>query len=133
MIYRGAGLLIVKDGRILMVERRKEKTFKIGIPGGKAEPFEYDIETAIRETYEETGLVCHIPTPNRYFVHTDEKGFSFVTFRGLIVAGRLFTKDNLRQTSEGQPFWLDLSCFKKLPSVLQYPEWSSQAIKFFRL
>lgn len=50
-----AVVLIIKDGMILGVSRRKNKD-KFGLPGGKLEPNELPLEAAIRETFEETGI-----------------------------------------------------------------------------
>ena len=50
-----AVMLVVKDGRILAVSRRHDKT-KFGFPGGKAETNETVKEAAIRECFEETGI-----------------------------------------------------------------------------
>lgn len=53
-------MLIIKDGLILGITRRTDKT-KYGLPGGKFNPESPDLDrdtkdTAIRETHEETGL-----------------------------------------------------------------------------
>jgi len=50
-----AVMLIIKDGLILAVSRRYDKT-KFGLPGGKVEPDETPDQAAIRETLEETGI-----------------------------------------------------------------------------
>lgn len=50
-----AVMLVVKDGKILAVSRRHDKT-KFGLPGGKVEPDETPEQAAIRETEEETGI-----------------------------------------------------------------------------
>jgi 8-oxo-dGTP diphosphatase len=50
-----AVMLIIKDGLILAVSRRYDKT-KFGLPGGKQEPDETTEAAAIRETLEETGV-----------------------------------------------------------------------------
>jgi 8-oxo-dGTP pyrophosphatase MutT (NUDIX family) len=50
-------MFIVKDGLVLAVTRGKTNSEKIGLPGGKEEHGESPIETAIRETREETGIV----------------------------------------------------------------------------
>ncbi len=50
-----AVMLIIKDGLILAVSRRYDKT-KFGLPGGKVEPDETTEAAAIRETFEETGV-----------------------------------------------------------------------------
>ena len=58
---REAGvMLIIRDGLILGISRRHDKTI-FGLPGGKFDP-ETDAttkETAIRETREETSVIVH--------------------------------------------------------------------------
>ena len=53
-------VIINKDGNILCVSRKYDHT-KMGMPGGKME--EYDLEeprlTAVRETFEETGIMIN--------------------------------------------------------------------------
>ncbi len=118
-----AGLIVVLDNKILMVTRRSGK---IAIPGGKSEIYEHPLETAIRETYEETGLVCHVPYPGRYYIHPNIDGMSFSAWKAKPIAGYLFS-------GEGNPFWLELEIFKRIPNVLEYPEWSKVAIEYFEL
>ena len=48
-------MLIVKDGLILSISRRNDRT-KFGLPGGKAEEGEQAVDAAIRETLEETSI-----------------------------------------------------------------------------
>lgn len=50
-----AVMLIVKDGLILSISRRDDKT-KFGLPGGKVEPGETLWQAAMRETLEETSV-----------------------------------------------------------------------------
>ena len=57
-IKQAAVMIIVEDGLILSVSRRNN-TAKFGLPGGRSEERETPEETAIRETYEETGIVVH--------------------------------------------------------------------------
>ena len=59
---RQAGvMLIIKDGLILSISRRNDKT-KFGLPGGKLEPNELPVQAAIRETLEETGVTVKMCT-----------------------------------------------------------------------
>src|SRR5690606_26981817 len=54
-----AGILLVRDGRILMVRRDSSVDRQPGgwtFPGGFVDPGESAEEAAVRETYEETGL-----------------------------------------------------------------------------
>ena len=49
-------MLIIQGGKVLSVSRKDDKT-KWGLPGGKRDPEDISAkETAIRETYEETGI-----------------------------------------------------------------------------
>jgi 8-oxo-dGTP pyrophosphatase MutT (NUDIX family) len=54
-------MLIIKDGLILGISRRHNKNI-FGLPGGKYDPEAGDLDTmdtAIRETKEETGVIVH--------------------------------------------------------------------------
>jgi 8-oxo-dGTP pyrophosphatase MutT (NUDIX family) len=51
----GVSVLIEKDGKVLAVARRKDPN-DFGLPGGKVDEGETEIEAAIRECFEETGL-----------------------------------------------------------------------------
>lgn len=121
---RASGLVVIKDNKILMVGR---KSGRIGIPGGKTEEGESSIEGAIRETYEETGIVCYVPYEVQSFHRKDVEGFQFTAWVARPVAG-ILTSSN-----EGPAFWLDLGIFKRAPTILHYPEWSRDAARFFKL
>ena len=57
-VKRAGVMLIVKDGLILAISRRHNKEI-FGLPGGKFDAFAGDEspkDTAIRETFEETGV-----------------------------------------------------------------------------
>lgn len=59
-------MLIIKDGLILSISRRYDKTI-FGLPGGKFSPEPSDNDrdtrdTAIRETKEETSVIVHEAT-----------------------------------------------------------------------
>jgi 8-oxo-dGTP diphosphatase len=55
---QAAVMLVVRDGLILAVSRKDDKT-KFGLPGGKTSEGELPQQTAIRETLEETGIEVH--------------------------------------------------------------------------
>jgi 8-oxo-dGTP pyrophosphatase MutT (NUDIX family) len=55
IIMVGSGVLLVRENQVLL-QRRKDNGLW-GIPGGSLEPGETLEEAAIRETYEEVGLV----------------------------------------------------------------------------
>ncbi|OIH99928.1 hypothetical protein BIU92_02015 [Curtobacterium sp. MCBA15_003] len=53
---RVSALVLVRDRRVLMVRARGRDV--LYLPGGKAEAHETDVEAAVREAFEETGLRC---------------------------------------------------------------------------
>lgn len=72
-IVKTAGILIFKNDKILLVyhtKKAKHQTGVYGIPAGRLEPGEKEIQTAIRETYDETYLEIDqnnlIPLPEIY-------------------------------------------------------------------
>jgi 8-oxo-dGTP pyrophosphatase MutT (NUDIX family) len=74
---RSAGLAIVWKGKVLLVHTTG-RSFKkgYGIPKGGVEPNENDLEAAVRETFEETGLRIPLDLINKEpntFVVTSRK------------------------------------------------------------
>jgi 8-oxo-dGTP pyrophosphatase MutT (NUDIX family) len=55
LLLVGAAVLVLQEGRLLMIRRTDNLTW--GIPGGALEPGEFLEQTARRETREETGLI----------------------------------------------------------------------------
>ncbi|MFJ3390564.1 MULTISPECIES: NUDIX hydrolase [unclassified Lysinibacillus] len=51
----GCGIIIEQENQILLQHRKDRDVW--GIPGGVMEPGETFLETAVRETFEETGLI----------------------------------------------------------------------------
>lgn len=76
---QAAVMLIVKDGRILAVSRRYDKT-KFGLPGGKCEEGESPEQAAVRETFEETGVT-------------------------VVKCTHIFTREEMRDRPEGEDFY----------------------------
>jgi 8-oxo-dGTP pyrophosphatase MutT (NUDIX family) len=56
IVVRAAGGLVHRDGRVLLVHRPKYDDWTF--PKGKAEDGEPDLDCAVREVREETGLRC---------------------------------------------------------------------------
>ena len=55
----GANVILVKNGKILLLLRSKKSRWKpdmYGPPGGHVDPGETPIQAAVRETFEESGL-----------------------------------------------------------------------------
>lgn len=86
---RDAGvMLIVKDGLILGISRRNDKT-KFGLPGGKLEPGETPMQAAIRETLEETGVTVKVCSEifRREESNTDGEIFFTYCYRAMTWSG----------------------------------------------
>jgi ADP-ribose pyrophosphatase YjhB (NUDIX family) len=58
MISIGAGVVIVQDGKVLLIQREDFEVW--ALPGGGVDEGESLAETAVREAHEETGLVVEI-------------------------------------------------------------------------
>ena len=68
----GCGIIIEKDNQILLQHRRDRNVW--GIPGGVMEPGETFLETAVRETFEETGL--KVEELKMFGIYSGEEGFA---------------------------------------------------------
>ncbi|WP_433371749.1 NUDIX hydrolase [Actinoplanes sp. CA-142083] len=64
--------MIVECGRVLLVRRRvAEGRLSWQFPAGKVEPGETSVAAAVRETFEETGLIVRAIRPLGSRVHPD--------------------------------------------------------------
>jgi 8-oxo-dGTP diphosphatase len=76
----GVGVLVVRDGKVLMGRRTSPHGYGTWAPpGGKAEESETDEETARRELLEETGLVGAVPRVVAETVDTFPTGETWLT------------------------------------------------------
>lgn len=71
----GCGIIIEQEDQILLQHRKDRDVW--GIPGGVMEPGETFLETAVRETFEETGLIAE--QLQLFGLYSGEEGFSEYT------------------------------------------------------
>ena len=79
-----AAVIVVNDGRVLLMHRRKEGREYYVVPGGGVEPGETAGDAGVREAKEETGLtvklgerLCTLDNEGRlehYFLATNHRG-----------------------------------------------------------
>jgi 8-oxo-dGTP diphosphatase len=95
---------IVKDGRILLIRKKRGLgAGKINGPGGKIEPGETALDSAIRETQEEIG-VTPLEIEERGVLHfqfTDGYSLHCVVFLARDFDGELI------ETAEATPLWFE--------------------------
>lgn len=93
---------IVKNERVLLIRKKRGLgAGKINAPGGKIEPNETALESAIRETREEVGVVPIVPEKRGelYFQFADGYSLHCVVFLAFDCAGEPI------ETAEAAPFW----------------------------
>lgn len=109
-----ATLMFVRDGdKVLLI--RKKRGFgmgKINGPGGKLDPGETEHECAVRETFEELGIMAHDAAKR------GELWFQFVDGLGMHVSVFMSTRYDgvATETEEAAPLWtrIDEIPFEKM-------------------
>lgn len=102
----GVGVLVVDDGRVLLVRRgvMPEKG-KWSLPAGFLDQGEDPRETAAREVLEETGLQVEIEGVLDVFHNPPGQGGAsvFILYRGKVVGGRLQAGDDADEVGTFAP------------------------------
>ena len=122
------GVLIYRNNKEVLLVRHKESashlTDTYGLPAGRSNENESEIETAIRELEEETGLLAsekHLKKlPKTYYAEIkrkeETKTFSLELFLCKSYSGEL------KSTDEIEPLWVkteDIDNYNLLPNVKQ--------------
>lgn len=109
-------LLVVQDGKVLLVKRSDDLPDFPGwyiLPGGKQEKHEMPPETAVRETFEETGITVINPQLRVIATHYHE-------YKAKVYLISIFTatqfEGSLKESKEGIPEWLPMD------EALQHPK-----------
>lgn len=111
---------VVKDGKILVIKRRDNAENFPGwlmLPGGKQEVDETPLQTAIRETFEETGI--KVVNPKLKVVATHNHFYRNRVYLVYIFVANEFSGE-LKESNEGKPMWVDLE--KALSDEKLYPD-----------
>lgn len=99
------------ENLILAVTRRDGSG--CGLPGGKAEPDELLQDTALRELFEETGLIAE--NPKLLWSRTDDSSYC-ETYTVTVTGG------TIRDSAEGHVFWATLKDLIKDSPFGEYNE-----------
>ena len=124
-LIQSVGVIVFDGNKVLLVKHGKGATHLTGVyglPSGKIEPGEKNINAAVRELHEETGLVTTstdlIPLPKVYRATIEQKDgvkvFDWHVFLCKKYSG------NLRETHETKPLWIsinELTTLILLPNV----------------
>jgi 8-oxo-dGTP diphosphatase len=108
-------LLIIHDDQLLLLKRSQQaKDFPGWLmpPGGKQEIDETPLETAVRETVEETGITASNPRLKIVATHNHE--YKQKVYLVYIFVATEFTGD-LIESTEGEPMWMNLDEFLSHP------------------
>ena len=104
-VEKSCGAVIIKDGKVLLA---KQKNGIYSFPKGHVEKNETEIETAVRETREETGLNVVASQNWRFTLHYIVDGINTDKEVVLFLAKILGSEDFLRQEEEIETIeWVD--------------------------
>jgi ADP-ribose pyrophosphatase YjhB (NUDIX family) len=117
---RCGGIVIIKDDEVLLVksgQKSEHLNDTFGIPSGRANKDESDIDCAIREFKEETGLDTTAqnlkPLPGLYVAKIERKREEIRTFSLKVFKCSKFS-GRIRGNEETTPIWVKLSELSKL-------------------
>jgi 8-oxo-dGTP pyrophosphatase MutT (NUDIX family) len=115
-IHVRAGLIVVRDGRILLVPHfdTDRGPLQFNIPGGAVEFGETLVEAAIREFREETGYEASCDGLLDIYEHRLPDWHSItVGFRGTITGGEM--RSEMTRWGERTPRWLTADELREYP------------------
>jgi len=119
-IKKGAGVVIVKDRQVLLVKhgpKAEHLNNTFGIPSGRVNKDESDIDCAIRELKEETNLLALkkdlIQLDKPYIAAIKRKTEGTKTYSMIVFKCNKFSGE-LKSNDETEPLWINLSDLDKL-------------------
>ncbi len=103
MMEKSCGVVVIKDDKVLLI---RQKNNVVGFPKGHVELGETEIQTAVREVLEETGIVVEVISNKRYtigYMMKDNIRKEVVYFLGKVINDDNFNYENDEVT---ECFWV---------------------------
>ncbi len=118
----GVGVLVMDEGKLLLVRRTmKPEIGKWSIPAGYLDHGEDPMETAVRETLEETNLRVEIDGLFDVYHNPPEQGGAsiFILYRGKLLGGELQAGDDADRAAFFAPDELPELAFASTHHVIE--------------
>ena len=98
---------ITRSDKILAVSRKNNPN-DFGLPGGRVEPLELDVDAAIRELKEETGINLHFIWTKQIFEALDDHGYWTVCFMPIpnLIGNQDYQINTTNSTETGVVDWI---------------------------
>jgi 8-oxo-dGTP pyrophosphatase MutT (NUDIX family) len=111
-----AAVFIRRDGKILLIYRKKDGRVYDAVPGGKIDPGESPAQAAVREVREETGLTVTLHGPVLTLQNQDRTEYYFDAreVKGEAVLGG----DEAKRNSAANRYvlmWIELGALSRRP------------------
>ena len=118
---KGSNVVLIKDGKILLLLRSEKSTWKPGLwgpPGGHVDSGETSVQAAARETFEESGLMVR-PRDLKPLLQRTRHDFGMVYF---YITDK-FTGEDVKLSWEHNDFvWVDMKRIDELDITFQPDE-----------
>jgi 8-oxo-dGTP pyrophosphatase MutT (NUDIX family) len=119
MMKNGAGIILIKDGKVLLVQPGAKSLHlegTVAIPGGHIEDGETPEEAARREFTEETGLVVGSLTefPNNYVEDKIVRKDGLIDYSFKVYLAADYTGNLLVDSDDERPVWVDVNEARKM-------------------
>ncbi|MBI2032138.1 MAG: NUDIX hydrolase [Candidatus Levybacteria bacterium] len=119
---KAAAAVAIKDGKVLLVREEagsSHLTGMLGIPSGRLDEGETDLDTAVREFGEETGLTAKREdfmefSGNIFHASIPRKGGQVVRFKWHVLRVRNFSGEFGETADNVTPMWVDISELDRL-------------------
>jgi len=132
------GVLIIDNGKVLMVkhtENAQHLTDTYALPSGRLEPGESLQSGAIRELFEETGIVAEeddlIKIPKPFYADILRKSGETLSFKWDVFVAKKFTGE-IRESDETIPEWVDLDKVSSLNLIINTENAINEGFKILK-